>query len=46
MDSETLERVQLDDYDDYLLDDIDEGIDVTMTIETLEDTKIEELEDA
>lgn len=46
MDSETLERVQLDDYDDYLLDDINKGIDVTMTIETPEDAKTVAPDDA
>lgn len=46
VDSETLECVQLDDYVDYLLDDITEGIEVTMMIETPEDTKTEDPNDA
>jgi hypothetical protein len=29
-DCEGLEQVQLDDYDDYLLDSLDEDVDVTM----------------
>lgn len=42
VDSKTPERVQLDDYNDYLLDDINEGIDVTMMIDTLGDTNTED----
>jgi hypothetical protein len=32
-DYEGVERVQLDDYDDYLLDPLEEDVDVTMGIE-------------
>jgi hypothetical protein len=44
-DCEGLERVQLDDYDDYLLDPLDEDVDVTMGIEFLDNIKVEDAED-
>jgi hypothetical protein len=43
-DYEGLERVQLDDYGDYLLDPLDEGVDVTMSIELPDNIKIEDVD--
>jgi hypothetical protein len=43
-DCEGLERVQLDDYD-YLLDPLDEGVDVTMDIDFPDNIKIEDADD-
>jgi hypothetical protein len=44
-DCEGVERVQLDDYDDYLLDPLDEDLDTTMGIEFPENIKIEDAVD-
>jgi hypothetical protein len=44
-DCEGIERVQLDDYDDYLLDPLHEDVDVTMGIEFPDNTKIEDADD-
>jgi hypothetical protein len=41
-DRESLERVQLDDYDDYLIDPLDEDVDVTMDSESLDNIKVED----
>jgi hypothetical protein len=41
-DCEGLERVQLDDHDDYLLDPLDEDVDVTMGVEFLDNIKVED----
>jgi hypothetical protein len=38
-DCEGIEQVQLDDYNDYLLDPLDEDVDVTMGIEFLDKTR-------
>jgi hypothetical protein len=39
---EGLERVQIDDYDDYLLDPLDEDVDVTMDSESSSKIKVED----
>jgi hypothetical protein len=39
-DCEGLERVQLDDYNDYLLDPLDEDVDVTMDSEPSSNIKV------
>jgi hypothetical protein len=44
-DCEGLEWVQLDDYNDYLLDPLDEDVHVTMGIEFLDNIKVEDAED-
>jgi hypothetical protein len=44
-DNEGLERVQLDDYDDYLLDPLDEDVDVTMDSEFLDNIMVEDVDD-
>jgi hypothetical protein len=44
-DCEALEWVQLDDYDDYLHDQLDEDVDVTMGIEFPDNIKVEDAED-
>jgi hypothetical protein len=44
-DCEGVERVQLDNYDDYLLDPLDEDVDVTMGVEFLDNIKIEDADD-
>jgi hypothetical protein len=44
-DCEGIERVQLDNYHDYLLDPFDEDVDVTMGIEFPENIKIEDADD-
>jgi hypothetical protein len=44
-DCEGLERVQLDDYDDYLLDPLDEDVDVIMDGESLANIKVEDTDD-
>jgi hypothetical protein len=41
-DCEGLEWVQLDDYDDYLLDPLDEDVDVTMDSESLSNIMVED----
>jgi hypothetical protein len=41
-DCEDLEWVQLDDYDDYLLDPLDEDVDVTMDSESSSNIKVED----
>lgn len=46
IDSETQETIQLDDYVDYLLDDIEDSINVTMIVETPQDNKMEYLDGA
>jgi hypothetical protein len=43
-DCEGLERVQLDDYDDYLLDPLDENKDATMDSEFPDNIKVEDTE--
>jgi hypothetical protein len=42
-DCEGLEQVQLDDYDDYLLDPLDEDVDVTMDKESSSNIKVDDL---
>jgi hypothetical protein len=42
---EGLERVQLDDYDDYLLDLLDKDVDASMGIEFPDNIKIEDAND-
>jgi hypothetical protein len=44
-DCEGLERVQLDDYDDYLLDPLDEDVDVTMDRESSSNIKVDDADD-
>jgi hypothetical protein len=44
-DCEGLERVQLDDYDDYLLDLLDEDVDVTMDRESSSNIKVDDADD-
>jgi hypothetical protein len=44
-DCEDLERVQLDDYDDYLLDPLGEDVDVTMDSESSSNIKVEDADD-
>jgi hypothetical protein len=44
-DYEGLERVQLDDCDDYLLDPLDEDMDATMDSESLTSIKVEDVDD-
>jgi hypothetical protein len=44
-DCEGLERVQLDDYDDYLLDPLDEDVDETMDSESSTNNKAENVDD-
>jgi hypothetical protein len=44
-DCEGLERVQLDDYDDYLLDPLDEDVDATRFIEFPDNIKVEDVDD-
>jgi hypothetical protein len=44
-DCEGLERVQLDDYDDYLLDPLDEDVDVTMDRESSTNIKVDDIDD-
>jgi hypothetical protein len=44
-DCEGLEQVQLDDYDDYLLDPLDEDVDVTMDSESSSNIKVEDADD-
>jgi hypothetical protein len=44
-DCEGLERVQLDDYDEYLLDPLDEDVDVTMDSESSSHIKVEDADD-
>jgi hypothetical protein len=44
-DCEGVERVQLDNYDDYLLDPLDEDVDVTMGVEFPNNIKIEDADD-
>jgi hypothetical protein len=44
-DCEGLERVQLDDYDDYLLDILDQDMDVTMDSESSDNIKAEDADD-
>jgi hypothetical protein len=43
-DCEGLERVQLDDYDDYLLDPLDEDVDVTMDSESSSNIKVADID--
>jgi hypothetical protein len=44
-DCEGLEGVQLDDYDHYLLDRLDEDVDITMSVEFPNNIKIEDADD-
>jgi hypothetical protein len=44
-DCEGLERVQLNDYNDYLLDPLDEDMDVTMDSESPANIKVEDVDD-
>jgi hypothetical protein len=44
-DCEGVERVQLDDYNDYLLDPLDEDVDATMGIEFPDNIKTEDADD-
>jgi hypothetical protein len=44
-DCEGLEREQLDDYDDYLLDPLDEDVDVTMDSKSSANIKAEDADD-
>jgi hypothetical protein len=44
-DYEGLERIQLDDYDDYHLDPLDKDVDATMGIEFLDNIKVEDVDD-
>jgi hypothetical protein len=44
-DCEGLERVQLDDYNDYLLDPLDEDVDTIMGIEFPDNIKVEDADD-
>jgi hypothetical protein len=44
-DCEGLERVQLDDYDDYLLDALDKDVDVTMDRESSSNIKVDDADD-
>jgi hypothetical protein len=44
-DYEGLERVQLDNYDDCLLDPLDEDVDVTMDSESSANIKVEDADD-
>jgi hypothetical protein len=44
-DCEGLERVQLDDYDDYLLDPLDEDVDATMDRESSSNIKVGDADD-
>jgi hypothetical protein len=44
-DCEGLERVQLDDYGDYLLDPLDEDVDITMDSVSLANIKVEDADD-
>jgi hypothetical protein len=44
-DCEGLDWVQLDDYDDYLLDPLDEDVDATMGIEIQDNIKVEDAND-
>jgi hypothetical protein len=44
-DCEGLERVQLDFYDDYLVDPLDEDVDVTMDSESPDNIKVEDADD-
>jgi hypothetical protein len=44
-DCEGLERVQLDDYNDYLLDPLDEDMDVTMDRESSSNIKVDDADD-
>jgi hypothetical protein len=44
-DCEGLEQVQLDDYDDYLLDTLDEDVDATMDSESPTSIKVEDVDD-
>jgi hypothetical protein len=41
-DGEGLERVQLDDYNDYLLDSLNEDMDVTMDRESSSNIKVDD----
>jgi hypothetical protein len=44
-DCEGLEWVQLDDYDDYLLDPLDEDVDVAMDRESSSNIKVDNADD-
>jgi hypothetical protein len=44
-DCEGLERVQLDDYNDYLLDPLDEDVEVSMDRESSSNTKVDDADD-
>jgi hypothetical protein len=44
-DYEGLERVQLDNYDDYLVDPLEEDVDVTMDSESPHNIKVEDADD-
>jgi hypothetical protein len=44
-DCEGLEQVQLDDYDDYILDPLDEEVDVTMDRESSSNIKVDDADD-
>jgi hypothetical protein len=44
-DYEGLVLVQLDDYNDYLADPLDEDVDVTMDSESLDNIKVEDADD-
>jgi hypothetical protein len=44
-DCEGLKRVQLDDYNDYLLDPLDKDVDVTMDSEFPDNIKVEDADD-
>jgi hypothetical protein len=44
-DCEGLERVQLDDYNDYLLDPLDEDMDVTMDRKSSSNIKVDDADD-
>jgi hypothetical protein len=44
-DCEGLEWVQLDDYDDYLLDPLDEDVDIIMDSESSSNIKVEDADD-
>jgi hypothetical protein len=44
-DCDSLERVQLDDYDDYLLDPLDEDVGVTMDRESSSSIKVDDADD-
>jgi hypothetical protein len=44
-DCKGLERVQLDDYDNYLIDQLDEDVDVTMDSESPDNIKLEDAQE-